>query len=294
MKIGLRIDVDTYRGTRLGVPRLYRLLERHASRGTFFFSVGPDNMGRNLWRLLRPRFALKMLRTRAASLYGYDILLRGTFWPGPVIGRALGGIIKEAPAAGHEAGLHAWDHHYWQTALDRMSPDEVRNQLARGFELLAELLGAPPLCSAAPAWRCSDMALAQKRRFPFRYNSDCRGRSLFVPQLADGPAQLQVPVTLPTYDELIGKNGVSDLNYNEQLLALLRPGALNVLTIHAEVEGIAKLELFERFLLAAAERGFRFVPLGEQIAPNERYPSGRIEIRTLAGREGPVAFQGDD
>ena len=292
MRIGLRIDVDTFRGTRLGVPSLCALLARHGVAATFFVSVGPDNMGRHLWRLLKPAFLRKMLRSRAPSLYGWDIVLRGTFWPGPLIGARLGGVVRAAADAGHEVGLHAWDHHAWQAHVDSMDGDAVRRHLDRGVRELTRILGRPPSCSAAPGWKCNDVVLAEKRAFPFAYNSDCRGESIFRPVVAGAEIrQPQIPVTLPTSDEVIGRAGVTDGTYNELLLSLVRPGKLNVLAIHAEVEGCARLDLFTLFLEMARSRGLSFVPLGSLLEGSEDVVSAAVAARSIPGREGWVACQ---
>ncbi len=290
MRAGLRIDVDTYRGTKTGVPRLCRVLQERGIRATFFFSVGPDNMGRHLWRLLRPAFLLKMLRSRAASLYGWDILLKGVFWPGPRIGERLAPVIRVAAEAGHEIGVHAWDHHAWQARIDRMGEGELEAELCRGYDELAGILGRPPTCSAAPGWKANERVLRGKAAFPFTFNSDCRGTSVFVPEVDGAAAQIQVPVTLPTYDEVIGRDGITDENYNQSLLDRFKGGRLNVLAIHAEVEGGSRLDLFETFLDQARDREIEFVPLGD-IAAGFRPDRGRILPGSISGREGWVAVQ---
>lgn len=292
MLIGLRIDVDTLRGTREGVLPLCNLLERYSITATFFFSVGPDNMGRHLWRLWRPSFLYKMLRSNAPGLYGWDILFRGTFWPGPIIGERLGHVMRSVSDAGHEIGFHAWDHHAWQARLERMHADSIAGSYSSGINMIKKITGAHPCCSATPAWRTTDTALLQKEKFPFTYSSDCRGHSVFLPVVQEKSlSQPQIPVTLPTYDEVIGRNGISDLNYNEFLISLFKPEGLNVLAIHAEVEGISRIELFNDFLQRATSRGARFVQLGALLENSPRIAHDFIVNRKVPGRQGWVCCQ---
>ncbi len=294
IEAGLRIDVDTLRGTRQGVPNLLKILARENIKASFFFSVGPDNMGRHLWRLLRPAFIMKMLRTKAASLYGWDILLRGTFWPGPLIGKHCVDVIRETETSGHEIGLHAWDHQRWQSKIDNFTTDLLHTQIKRGYDYLTETLQQPPTGFAAPAWRITDDGLKTLSRFPFSFVSDCRGSSIFRPQNKDTKTakalHIEIPTTLPTYDEIIGQQCDHD-NYNNYLLDLIKPDQLNVLTIHAEVEGIFCHKLFSDFLAQARSRNITLKPLGYLLPPVTKIPPGTINKITQPGREGWITAQ---
>ena len=289
-QLGIRVDVDTYRGTKLGVPRLLEIFDTHKVKATFVFSVGPDNMGRHVWRLLRPSFLAKMLRSNAPGLYGWDILLRGTIVPGPIIADKLPEVIRAAADAGHEIGLHAWDHHAWQARVDSQSREELRDILQRGWDKLRGVLGAEPVCTSAPAWKVTDAALLAKEDLKARYHSDCRGTQIFYPVVnGEALATPQIPTTLPSYDELIGRDGITDENYNECLLSRTTEEGLNSLAIHAEAEGILKAELFDAFCRQAQARGFSIVPFGALLPPHDRIRRGRIEKGSVPGREGWVA-----
>ncbi|MCJ7685832.1 MAG: 4-deoxy-4-formamido-L-arabinose-phosphoundecaprenol deformylase, partial [Desulfobacteraceae bacterium] len=164
--------------------------------------------------------------------------------------------------------------------------------LDRGAALLTGILGRQPTCSAVPAWKCNDLVLLEKAKFPFSYNSDCRGEEIFFPLIrGEAILQPQIPVTLPTYDEVIGYNGISDANYNDYILSLMRPEKLNVLTVHAEVEGIICLEMFDRFLKMARSIGADFVPLKALLSSSQGIRLSTILAKEIPGRDGWISCQ---
>src|SRR6266550_3044571 len=90
MFLALKIDVDTLRGTREGVPTLVEVLRKHGVTATFLFSLGPDHTGRAIKRVFRSGFVGKVRRTSVVRHYGVRTLLYGTVLPGPDIGRRGG------------------------------------------------------------------------------------------------------------------------------------------------------------------------------------------------------------
>jgi undecaprenyl phosphate-alpha-L-ara4FN deformylase len=297
MILALKVDVDTDRGTRLGVPALQALLEEFAVPASFLFSLGPDNTGKAIRRVFRPGFFKKVSRTSVIKMYGIRTLLNGTLLPAPSIGKRHAAVMRGVSDAGFETGIHCHDHFKWQDYLFRMSLDETREEFGKALDEYRRIFGCDALTAGAPGWQATAASRQVYDEAGFLYASDTRGDSAFFPEIAGRVFKtLEIPSTLPTFDELLGRPEFPDEKIVPHYLRLLNSERSNILTIHAEIEGMMKLPLFRELLTAFVNQGVQLVRMDDLardlLAHREKVPVLPLVMAEIEGRSGLVASQG--
>ena len=294
-RLAIKIDVDTDRGTREGIAPLARALEKHRILGTFLFSMGPDNTGRAIKRIFRPGFFAKVSRTSVVQVYGLRTLMNGVLLPGPDIAKRNANLMRAIALSGHETGIHCWDHVFWQDGLATMSLERTRHEFAKAREAYARVFGHAARTAGSAGWQADAKSLEAYDEARLDYASDARGTEPFIPR-ANGKTfrTIQIPTTLPTLDELLGRPEYPESELIDRYLGWLKPGALNTLTVHAELEGMRYAGWFEKLLAAAAARDVEFVNLAAEAKKLDpaKLPVAELIQGTVDGRSGTMAVQG--
>ncbi|MBI5890394.1 MAG: 4-deoxy-4-formamido-L-arabinose-phosphoundecaprenol deformylase [Nitrosomonadales bacterium] len=295
-KIALKIDVDTYRGTREGVPRLVEALQRYRAQATFYFSLGPDHTGRAIKRVFRPGFLNKVSRTSVVEHYGIKTLLYGTLLPGPDIGRNCADIMRSVRDAGFEVGIHCYDHIRWQDHVAEKNAKWTKREMQRAVDRFTEIFGEAPKGHAAAGWQTNRHGLRQTQHLGFDYSSDTRGSRPFIPTWdAEIIACPQLPTTLPTLDELIGRDDITTRNVAQHLLNITRTPSEtgHVYTLHAELEGQKWMPIFEQLLQGWSDQGYELVSMRQYLQGFKLadLPCFEVKPGTVEGRSGTLAVQ---
>lgn len=274
--IGLRIDVDTVEGYKKGVITLLDLLRRFNIKASFFIVTGYDTPFRMIPRLFYERgFLRRVFRLKRTLDYKLLSLRSSTFQK----------VIESIKDDGHELGLHGYQHFNWQLHLREWSVKRIDNEISQAVTNFKLHTGSYPCSFAVPGWITKKEVFLAEKGFHFDYCSDTRGIFPFYPYIDSLKIKIpQIPVTLPTLDELIalGKpNGLLDLDV----------GRGDVYCAHAEFEGLRYKGKFEAFLKKSIDKGYQFVPLAEIRKYLVHIPFSTIVYKTLPGRTNIIAFQ---
>jgi peptidoglycan/xylan/chitin deacetylase (PgdA/CDA1 family) len=296
-RIALKVDVDTLRGTREGVPRLVAALREAKAGASFYFSLGPDHTGRALKRVFRRGFLGKVRRTSVVEHYGIRTLLYGTLLPGPRIGLKAGAVMRAVREAGFEVGVHCHDHVRWQDGVAQADAAWTRREFVRALEAFEAVFATAARAHAAAGWQVNARVLDLEHEFALQYASDCRGTEPFWPTMAGVQGRcMQLPTTLPTFDELIGVAGRDAQGAAEEILRLSRTGVTNthVFTLHAELEGQRLFPQFEFLLRRWGATGMALTSMQDyhQVLDGAAIARRELMWGTVPGRSGTLATQG--
>ena len=131
--------------------------------------------------------------------------------------------MRAVADAGFETGVHTWDHVRWQDGVVQADADWTKHEMDLACDRYTDIFRTPPLTHGAAGWQMNVHALRLTQRMGFEYCSDGRGTH---PHLPVWNAELircpQLPTTLPTMDELIGRDGVTEDNVAAHLLELTK------------------------------------------------------------------------
>ncbi|MFA5262904.1 MAG: polysaccharide deacetylase family protein [Opitutaceae bacterium] len=296
VRLAIKVDVDTDRGTRFGVPNLVSDCREHGVPACFLFSLGPDQTERAITRIFRPDFFKKVSRTSVVSIYGIRTLLNGTLLPAPHIGHRQTRIIRAVREAGFEVGIHSNNHYRWQDYVQTLPLEAIRSEFDAARNEFRRIFGSDALAAGAPGWQSNARSRQVYDEAKLLYSSDTRGISPFFPRVEGRVfATLEIPSTLPTLDELMGRPEYPDGTLVPHYLRLLREDRLNVLTIHAELEGMGRRAFFQQLLSKCRAMGVNFIRLDDfarqLLEDRAAIPVCDQKMAPLDGRSGVVATQ---
>ena len=246
---GLRIDIDCVRDAE-SLPVLLDMLNGHGIKATFFAATGPDNIARNMANNINP---LNIIRKKAFKRYGRTIF-NGLLFKRQVQESKNIGLILDA---GHELGLHGYDHYNWMNHLDSKSTEELSALISRGCELFEQAFGFYPKSFASPGFTVNSRFLRVLDDFGFSYSSDFIGERAFYPEIeieiwGTVCRTLQIPVSMRSIGEQ-EESGLSDNQILKGVMDKLSRSSHFVLYCHPSYEPVFKPALLEHVLKCMEE-----------------------------------------
>ena len=176
MQLALKIDVDTYEGIKNGAARLATFLHSQKIPASFFVSLGPDNSGRAAARAFRhPGFLKKMMRTKAASVYGLRTILSGTLLPARPMGNSFNDLFRQWRELGFEVSPHGYDHVLWHDKAAQWDEERATRELEKTVQVYRHIFGEDPKSFAAPGWQAGVGTWKAMENLKLLYHSDTRG-----------------------------------------------------------------------------------------------------------------------
>jgi peptidoglycan/xylan/chitin deacetylase (PgdA/CDA1 family) len=207
--------------------------------------------------------------------------------------------VALVPTAGFEVGTFGWNARDWIKQAGQADSKWGEMQFGQMRKAFEQVFATTPKLHASPGWRSNPHALRLTQRLGFTYASDTRGRHPFIPvwqgEIVRCP---QIPVTLPTLDELITSPRQDPAALVGDVLALTANPPLpgHVFSLQVTKACRRNPQAIIQLLTGWREQGQEVTSI-QTLASHlvvDKLPRHEIVVGKVPGRNDTVLLQGDE
>lgn len=234
----LRVDIESDKGLREGIPKLLDLLKKYNIKASFYLVMGGES---TLFDLLRYRGKMKSSMERTIRVWSLADKIRMALFPRDFVKINLP-VLRRILNEGHELGIHGWKHRAWTRGLDKIN---IAQHLKFAIDRYSNLFGRRPLSFCAPGFNTNQEVLRVLEKESIKVISDFPDRGVKrYGKLLNVPVNVHGPKNTPIIEYLVSK-GLTDAQIYEQIISQIRQNKLSVMYIHDLFEAIEKRVILE-------------------------------------------------
>jgi len=167
----LRVDLESDKGIREGIPKLLDLLKKYDLKASFYLVMGGES---NIFEILKYNKKMESSAERSIKVWSLTDKLRMAFLPKDFV-KANKEILQRILDEGHELGIHGWKHREWTRGLDKININEKINKAINRYN---NLFGQKPISWTSPGFNINDNVLTILEKEGIQYISDFEGEKL--------------------------------------------------------------------------------------------------------------------
>ncbi len=167
----LRVDLESDKGIREGLPKLLDLLKKHGVKASFYVCMGGES---GLFELLKYSGKMESSGERKIKLFSLKEKIRIAFFPRDFVKRNKK-ILRRIIDDGHELGIHGWKHREWTRGLEKI---DVRKKINDAKIKYAKIFWREAKSFAAPGFNTNEKIVKILKESGIKYISDFDGEKI--------------------------------------------------------------------------------------------------------------------
>lgn len=252
----VRIDLESDKGIREGLPKILELFRKHDVKGSFYLVMGGES---NLFEILLNRSPLKSAGERSIRLWSLKEKLRMLLFPKDFV-KTNKKILQRILQEGHELGMHGRKHREWTRNLDNVPVKKRLTQMISRYEAYFK---QSPKSWSSPGFNINKKVLRELNLAGIKYISDFDRKGNFE-GLENIPINLCGKHRMPFIEYWVGQDK-TDSEILEIFKKEIKGKKFVSFYLHGMFEGRYKIDLLEKMILELKKQHFVSKKIGENL-----------------------------